>query len=173
MPDLIWIAAVVLAAALGGVVGYFARNKLVVRKAVLLEAEAQRRLTEARTKAMEVELGAKDKALKFLQEAEIENKRQLQELNRQDNRLQQRRENLDHRLDALEARERKLDERRRAMDARQSELDKASQKQLAELERISGLSREEAKVLLLKEVEADARIGAARIIREVEAEATQ
>lgn len=172
MPGL-WIAAVILAAALGGVVGYFARNKLIVRKAILLEEEAQRRLADARTKAMEVELGAKDKALKFLQEAETENKRQLQELNRQDSRLQQRRENLDHRLDALEARERKLDERRRMMDTRQAELDKASQKQLAELERISGLSQEEAKVLLLKEVEADARLGAARIIREVEAEANQ
>lgn len=171
MPPIFWIIICIVAAALGVTTGYLVRGKFIAQKSALLEEEAQRKLVEARATAMEVELEAKDKALKLLQEAEVEAKRQSQELARLESRLQQRRENLDHRLDALEARERKLDERRRMMDMRQAELDKAWQKQLAELERISGLSQAEAKELLLKEVEADARVDAARIIREIEAEA--
>src|SRR5690606_18260739 len=107
----------------------------------------------------------------ILQEAEADNKRRLQELSRQESRLQQRRENLDHRLDALELRERKLEDRRRSLDKRQTELDSAWEKHVAEMERISGLSQQEAKDLLLQQVEADARIDAARIIRESEAKA--
>jgi len=173
MGPVLWILLVVIAALAGVAGGYLLRDKLITHQASLLQEEAQRKLVEARASAMEVELAAKDKALKLLQDAETETKRQAQELARQESRLQQRRENLDHRLDALEARERKLDERRRLMDARQMELDKAWQKQIAELERISGLSQADAKALLLKQVEADARADAARIIREIEAEAHQ
>ncbi len=70
-------------------------------------------------------------------------------------------------------RERKQEERKRDLDRREGELDKAWQKHLAELERISGLTKEEGRQLLLKEVEAEARIDSARIIREIEAEATE
>jgi ribonuclease Y len=136
-----------------------------------LEEEAEKRLNEARTRAMELELEAKDQALKLLQEAEAEVKRRTAEISRQESRLQQRRENLDHRLDALELRERKLEELKRNLEARQAELDKAWEKHLAELERISGLTQQQAKELLLKEVEAEARVDAARIIREIEAKA--
>ncbi|MCE5259297.1 MAG: ribonuclease Y [Chloroflexi bacterium] len=169
----IWILFIIVAALAGVSAGYLMRSKLITHQATLLQEEAQRKLVEARASAMEVELAGKDKALKLLQDAENETKRQTQELNRQESRLQQRRENLDHRLDALEVRERKLDERRRAMDTRQAELDKAWQKQIAELERISGLTQADAKALLLKEVENDARADAARIIREIEVEANQ
>ncbi len=169
----IWILFIIVAALAGVSVGYLMRSKLITHQATLLQEEAQRKLVEARASAMEVELAGKDKALKLLQDAENETKRQTQELNRQESRLQQRRENLDHRLDALEVRERKLDERRRTMDTRQAELDKAWQKQIAELERISGLTQADAKALLLKEVESDARADAARIIREIEIEANQ
>ncbi|NLV74227.1 MAG: ribonuclease Y [Chloroflexi bacterium] len=167
----IWIALILAAALVSLAIGYVVRGRLVTRRDTQLEEEAQKRLMEARTQAMEIELAAKDAALQLRQEAEADAKKMTQELNRQENRLVQRRENLDHRLDALEARERKQDERRHSMDQRQSELDKAWQKQIAELERIANLTQEEAKALLLQEVEQNARIDAARIIREIEGEA--
>jgi ribonuclease Y len=166
----LWIAALVFAAGIGFVVGYFIKSGVVGKKAAELEEEAARKLNEAQTRAMQLELEAKDRALKLIQEAEEETNRRLQEISRQESRLQQRRENLDHRLDALELRERKLEERKKALDARQAELDKAWEQHLAELERIAGLSRAEAKDLLLKQVEAEARADAARIVRQVEAE---
>jgi ribonuclease Y len=169
---IIAIAAIV-AAALGFVVGYFLKVRMIGEDVTKLQEEANRRLNDARTQAMELELQAKDQALKLLQEAETENKRRLQELNRQESRLQQRRENLDQRLDAQEVRERKMEERKRALDNRQAELDKAWEKHVAELERISGLTQQQAKDLLLKEVEAEARNDTARVIREIEAKAIE
>jgi len=169
---IIAIAAIV-AAALGFVVGYFLKVRMIGEDVTKLQEEANRRLNDARTQAMELELQAKDQALKLLQEAETENKRRLQELNRQESRLQQRRENLDQRLDAQEVRERKMEERKRALDNRQAELDKAWEKHVAELERISELTQQQAKDLLLKEVEAEARNDTARVIREIEAKAIE
>jgi len=167
---LLWIAAIIIAAGVGFVVGYFLKSSIIGKKISSLEEEANRKLNEARTRAMQLELEAKDQALKLLQEAEAENNQRLQEVNRQESRLQQRRENLDHRLDALELRERKMEERKKALDTRQAELDKAWEQHLAELERISGLSRAEAKDLLLQQVEVDARADAARVLRHIEAE---
>jgi ribonucrease Y len=95
----------------------------------------------------------------------------LREISRQESRLQSRRDTLDQRMDALEAREKKLKTQEQTLDARQAEIDDAWQQHLAELERISGLSQEEAKELLLQEIEATAEMDAARIIRESEARA--
>jgi ribonuclease Y len=66
-----------------------------------------------------------------------------------------------------------MEERKRALDNRQAELDKAWEKHVAELERISGLTQQQAKDLLLKEVEAEARNDTARVIREIEAKAIE
>ncbi|MHB1296462.1 MAG: ribonuclease Y [Anaerolineae bacterium] len=169
----LWIASAILALGIGVAAGYLLRNRLVGKNTARVEEEASLRLAEARTKAMEVELEARDRALKLVEEADAENKRRLQEINRQESRLQQRRENLDHRMDALELREKKMEERKRVQDARQAELDKAWQKHVAELERISGLTQQQAKEALLKEVEAEARVDSARIIREIEAQAAE
>ena len=174
LPEVVTLVIVALVVAVvSGVAGYLIRSRLVSKFVTNLEDEAEKRLAEARTRSMEIELEARDQALKLLQEAEAENKRRTQEMSRQESRLQQRRENLDHRLDVLEVRERKQEERKRDLDEREGELDKAWQKHLAELERISGLTKEEGRQLLLKEVEAEARIDSARIIREIEAEATE
>jgi len=165
-----WIVGLV--AAVGGfLLGYVLRNRLVGRSIARLQEEANHRLSEARTRAKELELEARNRALDLLQEAEVENKLRVKELARQERRLQRRRENLDHRLDALERREQKMEDVKRRLDRRQSELDKAWEKQVAELERISALTTEEAKALLLKQVEQETRSDAARIIREIEAKA--
>ncbi len=169
----IWILALVIAAIGGFAIGYKLRNRLIGQNIAKLEEEANKKLDEARTRAMQLELEAKDQALKLLQEAEAEAKRRQQELSRQESRLQQRRENLDHRLDALEARERKFEERERNLELREAELNKAWEKHIAELERLSGLTQQEAKELLLKQVEEESRADMARIIRELEARAIE
>ncbi|HHX66333.1 MAG TPA: DUF3552 domain-containing protein, partial [Chloroflexi bacterium] len=160
-------------AAAGVAIGYFARTRVVGRNITKAEEEINQRLTEARARAMEIELEARDRSLKILQEAEDDVKRRTQELNRQENRLHQRRENLDHRMDALEVRERKMKDLERSLESRKAELDRSWEQRRAELERIAAMSQQEAKELLLKEVEAEARIDAARIIREIETEARE
>lgn len=168
-----WIIIALVAAALGFLVGYSLKNRAIRGRISQLEEEALEKLATAQAKAKDFELEAREKALKILREAEAETKQRSQELARQESRLQQRRESLDHRLDAVEARERKLEEKSRALDRRQQELDHAWQAHLAELERIAGLSREEAKELLLQRVAEDAREDALRIIRQIEQEARE
>ena len=136
-----------------------------------LKEEGERILAEARTKYRELELEAKDLAIRLREEAEAENKRRRAELRVQEQRLQQRRESLDHRMDALEAKEREIQTRVKTIEQKEIEVQGLHRQALAELERVAGMDRQEARVLLLKSVEDDARQDMARIIRQVEEEA--
>ena len=168
---ILWIVIVIVGTGAGFAIGYRLKNRKIGTDITRLEEEAQTTLQEARTKAAQVELNAREKALSVQQDAERENKQRTQEINRMESRIQRRRDSLDQRQDKIEARDRQLSERERALDEREADLNLASQRQIAEMERISGLSQQEAKDLLLQEVEAEARLDAARIIREVQAEA--
>ncbi|MGC9361128.1 MAG: ribonuclease Y [Anaerolineae bacterium] len=167
-----WIVAVFVGV-VAYMLGYHARTKLAGRRVTELEEEAERRLAEARTKAMEIELEARDKALNLISEAESENKQRLQEIVQQENQLRRRRDNLDHRMDAIEAREHKLEEQRKSLERRQSELDVAWESRMGELERIAAMTQDEAREVLLGEIEREARVDAARIVRQIEAEASE
>lgn len=166
-----WLVLAAVGAAGGFFAGYRLKNRTIGQNITKLQEEAKDKLAQARTAAMESEIEARDKALQVLQEADAEATRRMREVNRQETRLQERRDSLDKRIDSLEARDARIKEREQKLDARQSELDRAWQQHLAELERISGLTQAQAKELLLQEVEQEARIDAARIIREIEAEA--
>lgn len=168
---IVWIVGSVVAAILGFAVGYLLKNRSIGKNITKLEEEANRALGEARNRSKELVLEARDRALKISEDAEAEAKRRARELNRQESRLQARRESLEERLDALEVRDSKLKDAQTRLDARKAELDRAWEEHVEEMERISGLTREEARDLLLQEVEAGARIDAARIIRVIEAEA--
>ncbi len=125
----------------------------------------------ASEKAKEIELEAKDKALKVLQEAENDINRRRGEISKEDERQQKRRAELDMRIERLEQREQTLNKRQSALDKRLNEIEKMYDQQMAELQRIGQMSIEEARGLLLAEVEKDARNDMARIIRQIEAEA--
>ena len=131
-----WIVAV-LTAGLGFTIGYLIKHRRIQDEVGQLEEAARERLNEARTRAMEVELEARDKALKILQDSEEDANRRNRELARQESRIQQRQERLDQRLDGLETRERRLKEIEDRLEARERELENAWQEHLRELERIS------------------------------------
>lgn len=164
------ILACIAASGLGFGLGYLLREYLAKTRFKELQDESERILTEARTKYREIELEAKDLALRLREEAEAENKRRRAELRVQEQRVQQRRESLDRRMDSLEARERELRGREKAIEQTESQAEQIRIQASAELERVAGMDRQEARVLLLKEVEQDARQDLARVIRQVEAE---
>ena len=165
------IVALAIGAIMGFALGYLLKNRSIGKNITKLQEEASQKLNEARTRAMQLELEARDKALRILQEAEAEIKLRSKELNRQESRLQQRQEKLEQRVDSIDSRERRLRDQERNLEARKDEVAQAWKEHLAELERISGLTQEEAKELLLKQVEEEAHMDAARIIREIEASA--
>lgn len=165
----------VLALIVGGTAGFFLGRTyylgIVDRREQERAAEAKGIVEQARTEAREIVLAAKDEALIIRDEAEQETKRQREALQEEENRLERRRTTVEERAERTEQRERRLNKRQSALDRRAEELHKAYEKHLAELERIAQLTRDEAKDLLLEEVEKDARQDMARIIRSVEDEA--
>ena len=172
--NVIWIA-------LAGIVGLIAGGAAVIVVERLL---AKSRLEhakmaivkmheEAETKTRQIELAAEKDALDTRNRAEAEVQRRLQELREEDERLHKRREVLDKRIDRLEDRERKLNQRQSRIDKMRNEIEALYAKQTAELERVANLSQEEAKELLLQDVETRTRDEMARVIRQVEAQAKQ
>jgi ribonuclease Y len=174
MNEWLFTAMGILATGLIGLVcGYLLKQYLGEVQAKSAKAQTDTLLAEAQTKYKEMMLAAKDEALKVRDEAEAEAKRRRTSLQRQEGRLQKRRETLDRKLERVESRERKLDQRQGKLDGLYNELNKLHEERTKELERVSTLSKEEAKGLLLKTIEEGARQDMARVIREVEAQAKE
>jgi len=132
------------------------------------ESEARLLLEEARSQQKELLLQAKDEALRIRNEAEAEIKEARQGLQKQEERLQRREENLDRKLESLERRERQQQNRERQIDQTLQETENLKEQQMRELERISGLTYEDARDIILAKVERETRDDAARRIREIE-----
>lgn len=165
------VIAVVVAAAIGGLFGYFLRRYLAEAKIKSAQIEAERVLAEAEAQKKDLLIQAKEEAIQHRNKAEAEMQRKSAELQRQEERLQKRQEAIDSRFESIDSRERRLNKRQSAIDRRANEIDELYEKQMAELRRISGLSQEEAKGILLQEVEEEARKDMARIVRQIESEA--
>ncbi len=151
-------------------VGYLLRKYGTESRLKAIRESAENMLATAKTRLQEADLEAKAAVLKLRDEAEREINRRRTELERQERRLQQRRSSLDRRFDSLEERTHKLDTREKQLDSRRNEIDQLHNKELEELQRISELTQDDAKQLLLERVEADARQDMARVIRDVEAQ---
>jgi ribonuclease Y len=165
------IAVVALAGGLA--IGYALYYFITRQQNAGLQLKAENVVIEAEEKAKDIELQAKDRALQIRQQADAEVTRRRADVNREEDRLTKRREELDNRTDRLEKREVALNKRQSVIDKRSNEIEKLYEDQLAELERISQMSQEDARSVLLTEVEKDARDDMARIIRQVEAEAQE
>ncbi|MFC2037710.1 ribonuclease Y [Chloroflexota bacterium] len=166
------IAALVGLAA-GAAAGYYVYKYRSEQALDSADRQATRIVAEAEAEAKEQLVQARDDTLKLRNQAEREIKRQERELRREEDRLQKRRATLDDRYERLDKRERSLNQRQSAMDKRYSQLEQLEKERLVELERVAAMSQNEAKDLLLKTVEEDARQDMARVIREVEAEAKE
>jgi ribonuclease Y len=169
----VFVAIILGVLGLGGLIGYMIKQNQEEAKRKAQNLKADHILTEAKEKAREIELEAKDTALKITQKAEEELNRRRFELNREDDRLQKRREELDLRLEKYEEREARLNKRQSSIDKRANEIDKLYSEIMEELQRISQTTKEEAREILLAETEKEARADMARIIRQIESEARE
>jgi len=159
--------------AAGFAAGYFYHRNIVDKKVKSAQERAGEIIARGEAKSKEMEVQAKEEALRIRNEAEDEVTRKRRDVERQEERLQKRHENLDKRLENLEKRERNLNKRQSQIDKKANEIDKLNEQRLAELERVSAMTRDEAKDELLKMVEGEARQDMTRIIRQVEADIKQ
>ena len=169
----IGMAAALIVGALGGAVfGWNRRKATAEREIKSAEDEATRIVNEAyksaESKKREALLEAKEEILKAKNEHEKEVKDRRSELQRQENRLQQKEENLDRKMENIERKEEQLSSKLAKLDATQAEAESLKQKQVDELERISGFTAEEAKNYLLSQLEEDVTHESAMKIKEIE-----
>ncbi|WP_408631583.1 ribonuclease Y [Metabacillus kandeliae] len=158
------IISILLGLIVGVVVGYFVRKSIAEAKIAGARNAAEQILEDAKREAeaakKEALLEAKDEIHKLRTETEQDLRERRNELQKQENRLLQREENLDRKDETLEKRELMLEKREDSLVERQqhieemeSKVDEMVRKQQTEIERISGLTREEAKQQILDKIE--------------------
>ena len=158
-------------------IGYAAR-KYIAEARIASAEEAARRIVEeaereAEARKREASLESKEEAHRMRQELERENRERRSELQRLERRLVQREETLDRKLESIEKKEELLDKKTKSAQAIKEQLESTYQEQLRELERISGLTSEEARTLLLTNVENEIRHEVAMLIKNIETEAKE
>ena len=155
--------------------GYFVRKNVAESKIATAEETAIRIIQEAEqtgeAKRKEALMEAKEEIHRLRSEMERENKERRSDLQRQERRLLQKEENLDRKIDSFEKKEEHLALKETKLNESQAKVDELYQKQLGELERLSGLSTEDAKKELLLSVEEQVKHESAMMIKELEQQA--
>lgn len=125
----------------------------------------------AEEKKREGILEVREESQRLKNELDKETKERRAEVQKYENRVTQKEESLDKKLAQVEKREAGLSARQSELDKKSAAIEKLNQQRLQELERISGLTSEEAKEYLLKSVEQDVRLDAAKLVKELEQQA--
>ncbi|WP_176525523.1 MULTISPECIES: ribonuclease Y [unclassified Bacillus (in: firmicutes)] len=173
------IISILLGLIVGAVVGYFVHKSIAEAKVAGAKNAAEQILEDAKRDAdslkKEALLEAKDEIHKLRTEAEREVRERRNEMQKQENRLLQREENLDRKEETLNKRENLLEKKDDSLNQRQqhieemeSKVDELVRKQQTELERISSLTREEAKTIIIDRMEQELTHDTAIMIKESE-----
>jgi ribonuclease Y len=162
------VPVIVVGAVVGAALGIVLERNNTRSRAQQRETETRLILEEARSQQKEILLQAKDEALQLRNEAEAQAKEARLSIQKQEERLQRKDENLDRKLEALERRERQMQQRERQAEQLHQEAEELRTAQASELERIAALSPEEARQIVLTQVENETRDEMARRIREIE-----
>jgi len=178
------VGAMILGLVLGVAAGYLVRKKAVESRLESIEKYSKKILAdaqkEARTIKKEAALQAKDTLYQMKVEFEKETKDKREQLHIQERRLLHKEENLDRKIEQLERREGRLTEREKGIErtersfrVKEAEYDRLLEEQRKRLERIAGISSEEAKQNLIRAMEEEAKHEAAKMIRKIESEARE
>ncbi|MDY4484894.1 MAG: ribonuclease Y [Anaerovibrio sp.] len=166
------ILAAIAALTVGGAGGYMMRKQAAEKQIGSAEEEARRIVKAAESKGeaakKEKLLEAKEDVHRLRQELDRETRDRRNELQRQERRLVSKEENLDRKLDSLEKKEENLAFKEAKLEKSQAAIDELHEKQKSELERISTLTTEEAKAMLLAEIDEELQHEKAMKIKEYE-----
>ena len=171
------IITFLISAAVSIPLGMYIRKKSAESKIKSAESEANRILSNAKKEAENAKkeeiLKAKEEILQSKNELDKEIKERRGEVQQQEKRLFQREEALERRSDNFERREKELEKNVQEIDKKRKSLDEMYNKQISELQRISGLSKEEAKKMLLNQLDRTLSEEKAALIKSVETAAKE
>ncbi|WP_294147953.1 ribonuclease Y [uncultured Selenomonas sp.] len=169
---IVTILAVIIAVIVGAGAGYTVRKRNAEAQIGSAEAEAVKIVSDAEEKAearkKELMLEAKEDIHRLRQELDRDTKERRNEISRQERRVVQKEENLDRKLESVEKKEEQLARKESRIDKTQQAVDEMHEKQKTELERISGLTSDEAKNILMAETEEELKHEKAVKIKEYE-----
>jgi len=181
VPSAMWFVIAVVIIVIIAIITWFAaisyRKKIVEEKIGSADEKARKIIDDAlkvaETKKREALLEAKEESLKTKNELDKETKERRAELQRYEKRVLSKEESIDKKADAIERRESGLTAKEEELKKKSVEIEKIGEKRVQELERISGLTSEQAKDYLLKTVEDEVKSDTARMIKEMECRAKE
>ena len=177
MSPILWIVIIVVVALISVLIGYIIRKNIGEKAIGSAEQKARNMILDAQNKSetikKEITLEAKEEAHRMRTDAEREVKERRAEIQRAERRMIQKEESLDKKLENIEKREESITKHENEILAKKKELEGFVAKQIEELEKISGLTAEEAKALLLDEIEKDVRHDASLMIKDIESKAKE
>lgn len=171
-------AALVVAALVVGAVLGFVLNRLVIKGRSARAAEDATRVVQeaekqAETLKKEAMIEAKDQIFRMKQEAEVEAKERRKEITALETRLAQREESIDRRAESQDKREHQLSSMQGQITKREKELEQMIEDERERLERLAGMTADEAKAVLMNRIQDDVKHESAAYIREAEARARE
>src|SRR5713101_1773703 len=155
---------------IGVIGGFFAQQTIRKNQIESAESSAANILNEADRRQKELLLEAKEEAIRTLREAESELKERRTELKSGEKRLTQKEESLDRKLESVEQRTKNLQRKETDLEESRQQLESLQEERKRELERLSNLTANEARDMLLAQVENEIRDEANRRLREIEQE---
>ncbi|MDD3947769.1 MAG: ribonuclease Y, partial [Clostridia bacterium] len=178
------IISVIPALIAGAIGGYFFYRYLLKKKLSDAQSESVRILEDARLEAKTLRkdalLEAKEEQLRLRNEFEKESRDRRAEMQRQESRINQKEDSinkkediLDRKIESLEKTKKELDNREASLENLEKELQNHNEKMMAELEKVSGMTKDEAKQVIITEMMDEARNDAAVLIKEIEKEAKE
>lgn len=157
----------------GFFVGYWIRKQRVSKKIQSAELKAEKILSEVKNKQNELLLKSQEKALTIIDEAKQEEKKRRQEINSLQSRLEKRETTFSQKLLELQDKQQKLYDKINKVEAVKEKIHQIKKDQLAKLETIANMSKEDAKNVLLKNVESQIQDDLLSRIKKLENEATE
>lgn len=178
MMNLVSVILIALASlVVGSAIGYFVRKSLAEAKISSAEEAARQIVDQAEKEAealkKEKVLEAKDEVHKLRTDAEKDLRERRNEIQRLEKRVLQKEESLDRKVEMYERKETELERREQAINQMHAKAEELMRAQVTELERVSNLTREEARDIILQQVEDEVRHEAAMLAKDIEQQAKE
>jgi ribonuclease Y len=173
------VGAGIIGFGVGAAIAFWTKGKMLSRNIRNAEAEATRLVTDAKRRAetltKEAHLDVKDRLFRMKNEFDAETKDTRSELQKREKRLIQKEEHFERKIEQFDQREREIIRQEKFLAKREDQIDRSEKRynelieeQKMQLEKISGLTAEQAKELLIRAMENEARYEAAKIIKRIE-----
>lgn len=169
------IVLIIVALILGVLIGYIYRKNVGEKTIGSAEQQAKNLLLDAKNESetvkKQITLEAKEEAHRLRNDVDREIRDRRNEMQRSERRLAQKEDAIDRKLESIEKKEESITRHEQEMARKNEELETFRQRQIEELEKISGMTADEAKSLLLEDIERDVRHDASVMIKEIEGKA--